>query len=136
MILQNKTGLTGFETAFSFASYHVRLPKINSLCESRHKYSLSYHFMLNWVYKFEIPMIIFPENFLIWLTRNWGLRRRNWLEEDLTPMGNNKNIPLFRYRFRSHDWCNRVINYWKIYTTMLNLNEKYFSISERCGRKH
>ena len=24
-----------------------------------------------------------------------------------------KNIPLFRYQSRSHDWFNRVINYWK-----------------------
>lgn len=27
-------------------------------------------------------------------------------------MGLTKNIPLFRYRFGSRDWCNRIINYW------------------------
>ena len=31
--------------AFSFASYQVKLPQINSLGDSWHKYSLSFHFM-------------------------------------------------------------------------------------------
>ena len=31
----------------------------------------------------------------------------------LTPMGLAKNIPLFRYRFGSRDWSNRIIYYWK-----------------------
>ena len=52
------------------------------------------------------------------IMQQWTNSRRQTSEVSLTvkhPMGYTKNIPLFRYRFRSHDWCNRVINYrkWK-----------------------
>ena len=55
---------------------------------------------------------------LKYIWKNRGKYSENWLglyisSYDLTPIGTAKNIPLFRYRLRSHDWCNRVINYCK-----------------------
>jgi len=50
-------------------------------------------------------------NFRLWFLKKCG----GSLVEvaNLTPMYTSKNIPLFRYRFGSRDWCYRVINYWK-----------------------
>ena len=83
-----------------------------------------------------------------WFVSIWtykGTTFSSW-NSILTPVGAGKNIPLLRYRLRSHDWCNRVIYYckWKyspecrtwIRNIFLSVNDVGVIIKTNFGKHH
>ena len=98
-----------------------------------------------------VDEVIF-DSFCSWY-KMWGIaeslidiRRISFKHTGLTPVGNSKNIPLFRYRLRSHDWFKRVINYckWKsrpecsnwMRNIFLSVNDVGVIIKTNFGKHH